>query len=137
MDQIVKDYSPENLEQLFDAQFLLNHPLFSVLAKKTEMKWLVIVPKEELKQNYEYSSKLYGEIHRLADHIQENGFGGHFNLAKIGNKHPNYHIHLVFRDEQDEAWPDAIWCHEPLKPSEETSSKLDKICQNFITSNKS
>lgn len=131
MDQIIENHNPEFLEELFAASFILKHPLFSVLAKNTEMKWLVIVPKQEVKDNPTYAGELYAEIHRLADHIQQSGFGGHFNLAKIGNKHPNYHIHLVFRDEQDEAWPDAIWCHEPLKQSNMNLAQWSNLLKGF------
>lgn len=133
MDQIVENHSPEHLESLFDALFVYEHKLFSLLAKKTEMKWLVIVPKQEIvgRENNEYAGHLYGEIHRLADFIQEQDFGGHYNLAKIGNKHPNYHIHLVFRDEQDEAWPDAIWCHEPLKQSTKNAQKFVELIKLY------
>lgn len=133
MDIILQDHSIENLEKTFDAIFLFDHPLYSLLAKSTEMKWLVIIPKQELTgaENNHYVQNLYGEIYRLADFVQEEGFGGHYNLAKIGNKHPNYHIHLVFRDEQDEAWPDAIWCHEPLKPSKANIEAWQKIISQF------
>lgn len=131
MDIILQDHSPENLEKTFDASFLLDHPLYSLLAKKTEIKWLVIIPKQEVKGNADYAGELYKEIHKLADFVQESGFGGHFNLAKIGNKHPNYHIHLVFRDEADEAWPDAIWCHEPLKNNPDINGKWQAIINKF------
>ena len=34
MDQIVENHSPEHLESLFDALFVYEHKLFSLLAKK-------------------------------------------------------------------------------------------------------
>ncbi len=136
MDIIVKDHSPENLANTFDAEFLYDHPLFSLIAKRTEIKWLVIIPKQEIQgsENLEYIGKLYSEIQQLADFVQQQGIGGHYNLAKIGNKHPNYHIHLVFRDEKDEAWPDAIWCREPLTPCSTTANDLKSALAPYFNS---
>lgn len=132
MDIIVEDHSIEHLENLFSASFVLEHPLFSVVAKNTEIKWLVIVPKQSMgNDNLEYVGNVYAEIHHIANFLKKKGVEGHTNIAKIGNKHPNYHIHLVFRTEQDEAWPDAIWCHEPLKTNTENSSSILKILQNY------
>jgi len=134
MDLIVTDHTPENLESTFDASFLYSHPLYSLLAKNTEMKWLVIIPKEEMsaENNLKYVQELYGEIYKLVGFIQNNQLGEHFNLGKIGNKHPNYHIHLVFRDESDEAWPDAIWCHEPLQSSSDTAPEWKEKLAPFF-----
>ena len=132
MDIIVTDHSSENLEVLFNASFALNHPLFSVLTKNTDIPWLVFIPKQEMNdKNEEYIGKVYAEIHRIAAYLKRNGINGHTNVAKIGNKHPNYHIHLVFRSEQDEAWPDAIWCHEPLKESDENTKAIKQALKSY------
>ncbi len=134
MDLIVQDHSPQHLENTFDSLFLFDHPLYSLLAKKTEMKWLLIIPKQEMRgdDNLEYVQQLYGAIYQLTNYIQANNLGGHFNLGKIGNKHPNCHIHLIFRDESDEAWPDAIWCHEPLKSSSPSAEKWKQDLADFF-----
>jgi diadenosine tetraphosphate (Ap4A) HIT family hydrolase len=41
--------------------------------------------------------------------LRSEGFGEHYNIAKIGNKLPYYHIHLVMRNQNDQAWPETIW----------------------------
>lgn len=132
MDIIVEDHSTDYLENLFNATFVLEHSLFSVLAKNTEINWLVFIPKQNLSnENLGYVGNVYAEIHRIADFLKKNGIKGHTNIAKIGNKHPNYHIHLVFRTEDDEAWPDAIWCHEPLKQSKIQATYLSEILKEL------
>lgn len=133
MDYILDDHSVQNLEKTFDSIFLYDHDLYSLMAEKTEMKWLLVIPKQELDAdtNFEYIGRLYGSIYQLIAYMQKQGIGQHFNLAKIGNKSPNQHIHLVFRETEDEAWPDAIWCHEPLKPSNKTPEKLKQALKDF------
>lgn len=122
MDIILQDHSKEQLEQIFQNHYLYDHPLYSLMANATKIPWLQFIPKQSL-ENREYAATLYGEIHKVAFALQAKGYG-HFNLAKIGNKLPYYHIHLVFRKEGDEVWPDAIWCHEPLQKEEKQPERL-------------
>jgi|ACQI01.1.fsa_nt_gi diadenosine tetraphosphate (Ap4A) HIT family hydrolase len=132
LDQLIEDHSPENLEIVFDSIYLYKNDFYSLLAKKTEMPWLIIIPKQDVNgQNIEFVKGLYSSIYLLADFLQEKGLGKHYNLAKIGNKNPFHHLHLIFRDENDEVWPDAVWCHEPLKASSKTTSKLNSLLSTF------
>jgi len=126
MDIILSDHTPQNLEATFNSVYLYDHPLYCLLAKETEMTWLLIIPKQSLEgsANLDYVGDLYREIYRLIDFIQKNEIGQHFNIAKIGNKLPYQHIHLIFREENDEVWPDAVWCHEPLTTSKQTPINL-------------
>ena len=133
MDIILSDHTPQNLETTFNSVFLYDHPLYSLLAKQTDMTWLLVIPKQSLEgtEQLEYVKNLYGEIYRLISFIQENEIGQHFNIAKIGNKLPYQHIHLIFRENTDEVWPDAVWCHEPLIASEETAVMLKNRLAEF------
>lgn len=131
MDTILSNHTPTYLETTFDSLFLLDHPLFSLLAEKTELPWMLIIPKAPLTQNPEFVASFYAEVHRLIEHFQAKGLGPLYNLAKIGNKNPNLHIHLIFREENDEVWPDAVWCHEPLKASDVTPAKLQALLEDF------
>ena len=134
MDTIISDHSPTNLESLFNGVYLYDHPLYSIMAEKTEITWLLIIPKQPLdaKANQSYIQALFGEIYLLIDFMQTQQLGAHFNLAKIGNKNPNQHFHLIFREENDEVWPDAVWCHEPLSPSNETPMRLKQALAPFF-----
>jgi diadenosine tetraphosphate (Ap4A) HIT family hydrolase len=133
MDIILPEHTPDILEKTFDSVFLYNHPLYSLMAEKTEMKWLLVVPKKPLdaNSNLTYIQELYGSIYQLIAYMQANKIGEHFNIAKIGNKNPNQHIHLIFRETDDEVWPDAVWCHEPLKASLTTPETLKMALKSF------
>ncbi|MDG6774937.1 hypothetical protein QCB45_11395 [Thiomicrorhabdus sp. ZW0627] len=135
MDIILPNHTPELLESTFDAVHLYDHPLYSLMAERTVMTWLLVVPKKPLNDgDLNYVQQLYGEIYRLIGFIQKNNIGQHFNIAKIGNKNPNQHIHLIFREENDEVWPDAVWCHEPITASDETPERLRSALAPFFAS---
>lgn len=132
LDVVVNDHNPQNLEKIFNAKFVYQNPHYSLLIKETQIKWFVLIPNQTMSgENSEYIKSFYGSAYQLADHLKAKGFGQHYNLAKIGNKLPYLHIHLVFRSEEDEAWPDAIWCHEPLKPGSVTALELKSIIEGF------
>ncbi len=38
------------------------------------------------------------------------------NVAAIGNKTPQLHIHVIARFDTDPAWPDTVWDHPVKKP---------------------
>ncbi|NPA71631.1 MAG: hypothetical protein GXO35_02255 [Gammaproteobacteria bacterium] len=132
MDNILKSHNKALLETTFESDYLYDHPLYSLMAERTELAWLLIIPKKSLIEA-DYIGSLYSEIYRLIFELQKQGFGPHFNLAKIGNKNPNQHIHLIFRAEEDEVWPDAVWCHEPLNASEITPQKLKSALKGFFS----
>jgi len=129
MDQILSDHSPKHLEKTFNALFLHQTESYSVIAQKTEIPWLQFIPKQAIDSG-EQAGNIYCDIHDIAFHLQRNGFG-HFNIAKIGNKHPAYHIHLVFRDTTDEVWPDAIWCHA-IQQSDATAENLKQQLAEYF-----
>ncbi|MBO1923730.1 hypothetical protein [Thiomicrorhabdus sp. 6S3-12] len=133
LDQIVDDHSPENLENLFQAKHIAERPFYSILVKETTIPWILFIPKGCLDNN-DVVLNLYPQLHKLAAALQEQGYG-HYNIAKIGNKNKWLHLHLVFRSEEDEAWPDPIWCHEPLTSNPDQAETLGKQIQHFLHNN--
>lgn len=132
MDNLITKHTPALLEKTFDSVYLFEHPLYSLLAEKTELPWLLVIPKQALSERF-YIEQLYGEIYQMIDLLQKAGFGPHYNIAKIGNKSPNLHLHVIFREEGDEVWPDAVWCHEPLKASEEMPERFRQALQGHFS----
>jgi len=47
------------------------------------------------------------------------------NVAAIGNKTPQLHIHIIARYENDPAWPNTVWDHQEKTPY--TQEELQKI----------
>ena len=49
------------------------------------------------------------------------------NVAAIGNKTPQLHVHVIARSENDPAWPGTVWGN-PTK-TYDASAKADRILQ--------
>ncbi len=45
------------------------------------------------------------------------------NVAAIGNKTPQLHIHIIARFEHDPAWPQTVWDHPIKTPYDEELKK--------------
>jgi len=132
MDIILPEHHPKLLEQTFDAKYLYDHPLYSLMAEPTALPWLLVIPKQSLTEPA-YIEKLYGEIYRLIHVLQQAGFGPHFNLAKLGNQNPHLHIHIIFRTEADEVWPSPVWCHEPLTTDNQMPATLKAALSDYFS----
>ena len=52
------------------------------------------------------------------------------NVAAIGNKTPQLHVHVIARFENDPAWPKTVWDHSEKKPY--SSEELETIKQKII-----
>ncbi|WP_211239101.1 hypothetical protein [Hydrogenovibrio kuenenii] len=130
MDIIIQDHSPQNLEHLYENKFLYQTENYSLMCEETDIPWLQFIPNRSL-TDVDYAANLYAEIYRVAEYLKSKGLAEHFNVAKIGNKLPYYHIHLVFRKPQDEAWPEAIWCKENLTRNSDMPHKLKELLADF------
>jgi len=130
MDIILNNPTPETLERYYENHFLFQTKDFALMCEATEIPWLQFIPNQSL-ENTEYAGRLYAEIYRLAYFLQSKGLGPHFNVAKIGNKLPYYHIHLVFRTPEDTAWPEPIWCGMPLKQDPKAPQKFLTLLADY------
>jgi diadenosine tetraphosphate (Ap4A) HIT family hydrolase len=52
------------------------------------------------------------------------------NVAAIGNKTPQLHIHVIARYSDDPAWPGTVWDHSAVAPY--TLGQKDKVVQQLI-----
>ncbi|MEA1989253.1 MAG: hypothetical protein U9N57_08645 [Pseudomonadota bacterium] len=94
-----------------------------VLVKPCSIPWLIFVPKEKINDSQE--EELFMEAFRFYKKLKPLYPGYKYNLAKIGNKNPVFHIHLVFRHPEDLLWPEPIWCRESeLTHSEKELKKI-------------
>ncbi len=50
------------------------------------------------------------------------------NVAAIGNKTPQLHIHVIARRDTDPAWPKTVWDHPEKRPYDE-AEKQELILQ--------
>jgi len=51
------------------------------------------------------------------------------NVAAIGNKTPQLHIHVIARYENDPAWPHTVWDHPARTPYPEAlkASRIERL----------
>lgn len=131
MDIILEDHQPALLEKTFGNHFLYQTDLYALMCETTEIPWLQFIPTQNPENNPIYAGQLYGEIHKIATHLKQKGLGPHVNIAKIGNKLPYYHIHLVFRSKNDQAWPEPIWGFN-LNQASEMPQTVKNLLRDFI-----
>lgn len=55
------------------------------------------------------------------------------NVAALGNKTPQLHVHVIARYASDPAWPGAVWGHPACKPysKEEKADLLRRLKEAF------
>lgn len=131
LDQVVLNHDKQNLETLFNETDLIKElPLYSILAKQTSIPWLIFVPKFS-NDNTKKVLALYEHALKIANSMQKQ-HNYHYNFAKIGNKNKWLHYHLVFRTDNDEAWPDPVWCREPLIKQSTCPKIVRQVLNNMI-----
>jgi len=90
--------------------------------------WLILVPRKEnlsnlLDMEKEDQLQLLEEL-SFSQHILKDLFNPtQLNVAAIGNKTPQLHIHVIARFESDPAWPQTVWDHPVRKPYPEEEKK--------------
>ncbi|MDT8405801.1 MAG: HIT domain-containing protein [Methylococcales bacterium] len=97
----------------FVTEFTLSHLL---LLNERRFPWLVLVPKvpdirEIYQLNQQQRLQLMDESCWLAERLQAIFQPDKLNIASIGNKVPQLHIHHVVRYQGDCAWPETVWSH--------------------------
>lgn len=117
--------------------FLLDLPLCRVLLENNaHYPWIFLVPR---RPNIERMMDLSADDRRqlseeldIAQHVMWNLFKPtQLNVAAIGNKTPQLHIHVIARFEGDPAWPGTVWDHPDKKTYDETE-KLEQV-QKILT----
>lgn len=102
---------------LSQKDFLVDLPLCRVLLEnESHYPWILLVPRRsnlsrimDLEQTDQL--QLLRELD-LSQKILWNGFSlTQLNVAAIGNKTPQLHIHIIGRRLSDPAWPHTVWDH--------------------------
>jgi diadenosine tetraphosphate (Ap4A) HIT family hydrolase len=91
--------------------------------------WFILLPRKAgLTELYELSSadqnQLMVEISAVSRYVAEQG---HFkiNVASLGNVVPQLHIHVIGRNQNDEAWPQPVFGKGTAVPYED--GKLEAV----------
>lgn len=117
---------------LMKKDFVADLPLCRVLLEDVSFyPWLLLVPRRfgvarlidlELSDQLQLLSEL-----ELAQQLLWNSFElTQLNVASLGNKTPQLHIHVIGRKDTDPAWPNTVWDH-PIKTPYSTEQKVHLI----------
>ena len=92
-----------------------------LLMNDSRYPWLILVPKRDnIKEVYELDAEdqaeLAYEITRVGKLMMELLDGHKLNAAALGNVVPQFHVHVIVRQEDDPAWPAPVWGHSPAVP---------------------
>lgn len=88
--------------------------------------WLIIVPKRnQISKIIDLSEEdqllLTKELSQIQKILWQLFSPTQLNVAAIGNKTPQLHIHVIARYNDDPAWPHTVWDHPSKEPYDELS----------------
>ncbi len=88
-----------------------NHYL--LLLDNALLPWFILVPQTNACELFELDgaqqTKLLASITALSQFVKANFPIEKLNVASIGNKVEQLHIHVIGRDPSDFCWPDVVW----------------------------
>lgn len=123
---------------LMKKPFVIDLELCSVLLEDNQYyPWIFLVPRKnniskimdlDLTDQYQ----LIWEIDKAQKVLCELFTPDQVNVAAIGNKTPQLHIHVIARYTDDPAWPATVWDHEAHKPYPDEAKK--KIIHDLANS---
>ncbi|MFI5343047.1 MAG: HIT domain-containing protein [Chlamydiales bacterium] len=115
--------------------FITDLPLCRVLLEdEIHYPWLFLVPRRpNISRLFDLSSSDQLQFIKELDFTQrvmwEEFQPAQLNVAAIGNKTPQLHIHLIARYIDDPAWPNTVWDHSVRSPYDEPlkNSRLGRL----------
>lgn len=116
-----------------DSVWVGNFPLSQLrLINNRKAPWLILVPmREEVEEIHHLDEsdrlQLMAESCLVAETIQDIFVPDKLNVAAIGNKVRQLHLHHVARYEQDECWPEPVWGN--ISSESYTEAELAEILQ--------
>ncbi|MCC5888518.1 MAG: HIT domain-containing protein [Gammaproteobacteria bacterium] len=85
-----------------------------LLMNDARFPWCILVPRHPgLRELHELdeadSTALFAEIRQLSQRLLALGDVDKLNVAALGNRVAQLHVHVVARRSTDAAWPDPVW----------------------------
>jgi len=104
----------------------------ALLSRDANYPWVILVPQREgVKEIYQLNGEdrqqLLLESCVLAETMDNVFQGDKLNIATIGNRVPQLHMHHVVRTESDATWPGPVW------GAVEAASYSDQLLQQRLT----
>lgn len=120
----------ELVSGLAEKDFIINLRLCSVLFEDNKLyPWIFLVPRKENTKNMTFLTmeermQLMKEIALCEEVMVEQFKPAQTNVAMIGNKTPQLHVHVIARFEGDPDWPGTVWDGHREKYSKEEKQKV-------------
>ena len=98
-----------------DTTQILDLPLCRVLLMEdARFPWLILVPRQHgLREFHEVTGQdaiqLHDEIALTSRALLDLTGAYKINVAALGNMVPQLHVHVIARNQDDEAWPGPVW----------------------------
>lgn len=102
--------------------FLFDLPLSRVLLEdERHYPWVLLVPRVSgahriIDLQTEVRQQFYRELDLVQEVMQQEFNPDQLNVAAIGIKTPQLHVHVIGRFKNDPAWPHTVWDH-PIRDS--------------------
>ena len=115
---------------LASKKHLLDLPLCRVLVENVRhYPWLILVPRRTgLNKVMDLSSEDRWQLSEETDLAQrvlwELTKPTQLNVAALGNKTPQLHVHVIARFEGDPAWPGTVWDHPAKEPYDQEAWRM-------------
>ena len=110
--------------------FVIDLPLCHVFLEDEEnYPWVLLVPRREnisriMDLSSEDQLQLMKELDLAQKILWEEFSPYQLNVAAIGNKTPQLHVHVIARYLDDPAWPGTVWDH-PVRAKYALEKKMD------------
>lgn len=86
---------------------------YLLLLDNALLPWFILVPQTEVNELFELNTaqqtQLLASISALSEFIKTTFPVEKLNIASIGNKVKQLHVHVIGRDPADFCWPDVVW----------------------------
>ena len=120
--------------------FIVDLPLCRVLMEDDQhYPWLFLVPRQPnisriMDLSISDQLQLMKELDLIQKMMWEEFQPTQLNVAAIGNKTPQLHIHVIARYDDDPAWPQTVWDH-PVRAKydeNERNARVSRLKSLFI-----
>ena len=119
---------------LEDSCFLADWPLCQVrVMDDAQYPWFVLIPRvDDVRELCDLTEE------QQIQFLHESSFLSHWlkaeykpdklNVAALGNRVPQLHVHHIARFMSDAAWPDPVWGKQPMQPlSDKEVARLQEL----------
>jgi len=91
-----------------------------LLMEDARFPWLILVPKQHgLREFHDVTGQdattLHNEIALTSQCLLDLTGAYKINVAALGNMVPQLHVHVIARNQDDEAWPGPVWQTGPAR----------------------